>query len=885
LNSFFAELPRLAPLNYKNIVKGVGVFLFLFFVLSSNGQNKLKSKTHQVNGYEDLLAGWNNAEINFRNKLGLSKSEYSSFKNFYSTRLDSMRLEYARKIWAGKITEENVRGYLAFIQSQEIFLYKQFKQIKKEFPSSVSEYEGPDQSKPFTTCNSGCTNIDFSNGTLSGWNAFYAVNNSTTTNLNITGVTGGPCGAVTVAANDPNSNLSGAATDYQISIAKPGGDPLVPAIPMVYPGGTSGYSVRLGDSTNPNQGVAIINQTFLVSNANANLTYEYAVFLENPAPGSAHSFTEQPFFNQVLLNQNGDTISHCLNYDVVSSNASQFGFDSVRFYNNPNSQFDYVKYHNWVQVFADLQHYIGQCVTLQFESADCAPGGHFGYAYVSASCNPLSVINSVPNICGDVTLNAPAGAKSYAWTGPAGGIVGPANAQSVTVSISGTYSVVIAPVTGQACADTLALNVVISTAPPIRDSLLSLTNATCFGYNNGSILVGAKGVYPPLRYVWSNGEKQLNDTALVAGIYTLTITDTSKCVATFIDTVKQPALLVGQIASVLPLCPGQTATLTASATGGTKPYTYIWDSTSIGQSYKVAPTVTTVYTLNVTDSNKCKDAPLTISVSVNPKPTVKFTADSVVGCYPMCVTFTDRSKALPDSINKWTWNFGDGDSSNARNPDHCFTKTGNFTISLKVTSDSGCVADTTLVKMITTYNHPNPAFIESPQTTDILEPNVLYTDKSTDGYGIVRWLWEFNNEGLSYDTLQNPPIITYKDTGVQCTKLIVMNIHGCIDSTTECVDIQPVYAIYVPNAFSPNNDGKNDVFLPQGIGICGFDMYIYDRWGSPVFHTTDLYQGWNGIVAHGKGIAQEDTYIYLINTIDCVHHDGHRYVGNVTLIK
>ncbi|HXP50532.1 MAG TPA: gliding motility-associated C-terminal domain-containing protein, partial [Bacteroidia bacterium] len=150
--------------------------------------------------------------------------------------------------------------------------------------------------------------------------------------------------------------------------------------------------------------------------------------------------------------------------------------------------------------------------------------------------------------------------------------------------------------------------------------------------------------------------------------------------------------------------------------------------------------------------------------------------------------------------------------------------------------------------------------------------------------GIVNWLWTFNNPITPFSINTNPPPITYTDTGTFCSTLRVINKYGCADSVTGCVDIQPLYAFYIPNAFTPNNDGLNDIFLPQGSGVCGFNMYIYDRWGSPIYHTSDIKKGWNGTAGSSK-IAQEDTYVYLIITIDCAHHTSHRYVGSVSLIK
>jgi gliding motility-associated-like protein len=827
--------------------------------------------------YEELASYWKDALKDVKHRLGLSDNDFNVFTSFYRLKNDSMQYEFHKKIRLGKLTRENILGYEAFVESQELFMYQQFEQVKRNYPSSVTEYALTKQSKPLLTCNPGCTNIDFGNGTLSGWNAYYA-NNASETSYSITGVVGGPCGAVTGAANDPNTNFSGFGNDYQVEIMSGGTDPLASVIPRVYPG--SKFSVRLGDSTNPNSGVAIINQTFVVTAANANLTYEYAIFLENPI---GHTIYEQPFFNQVLLNSSGDTISHCLNYNVVSSNAAANGFDSV--YYNKNGNNDYVYYKDWIQVFADLQGYIGQCVTLQFECADCSPGGHFGYAYIDASCSGLSVINSSPVICGNgITLTAPPGATGYRWLGPPNGIVGPSNTQSILADSAGTYKVIIQPVTGQACSDTLSITIKKSNSPAIRDSIVSIVDEKCFGDKNGSIIVGAKGGTPPLAYLWNNGDTTLIDTGLAAGTYTLSITDSNGCGAKIIDTVKQPAKLVGSI-KAQHMCAGQSATLTASAKGGTKPYSFIWNNTTTGSTYTVSPLVTTTYTMTVTDTNGCTAPPIAVVVAINPLPVVDFTADTLSGCFPACIKFKDESTVAPDSVNKWLWNFGDGDSSIVRNPDYCYNKQGTFSVSLKVTSDSGCSASKIISQMITTFNHPNPAFTATPQTVSILEPNVTFTDKSTDEYGITNWLWMFNDPGHNTSTLQNPPLLTYTDTGTFCANLKVTNMHGCVDSVYGCVDIQPIYAFYIPSAFTPNHDGLNDVFSPKGAGVCGYTMYIFDRWGVPVFHTSDMNEGWNGKSGSSNVIEQEETYIYLINTVDCVHHQAHRYVGNVTLLK
>ncbi len=440
-------------------LKGFIAFLFLCngtLIAQTDSFHFTKDGKLKGQDFEEVNAYWREGGKALRTKLGLNTADFRQFITFYSNRIDSDRNTFIAKITSGAITKKNMFEYIAFKESQYIFYYKQYQEAKKNFPSSVAEYSVKHNynKRPEGTCNPSCTNIDFENGTLSGWNAYYASNSSSTTSFIITTPVGGAAGAVTKAAFDPSAAIN----DYQVEIMSGGFDALAPSVPTVSPFGGK-YSARIGDSTVPYQGVAILNQTFQVTAANTNFTYMYAVFLENPG----HPYYEQPFFNIALLDAVGDTIPHCGTYNVVSG-AGLPGYDSV-FYSNDG---DYVYYKNWTVVFASLKAYIGQCVTIQFQASDCALGGHFGYAYVDASCSPVGLISSSPALCGQkfITLTAPSGGISYSWTGPAGGIVGASNTQSVNVDSAGTYTVIVTPVTGTFCADTVSITVPKAPGPP-----------------------------------------------------------------------------------------------------------------------------------------------------------------------------------------------------------------------------------------------------------------------------------------------------------------------------------------------------------------------------------------------------------------------------------
>ena len=94
-----------------------------------------------------------------------------------------------------------------------------------------------------------------------------------------------------------------------------------------------------------------------------------------------------------------------------------------------------------------------------------------------------------------------------------------------------------------------------------------------------------------------------------------------------------------------------------------------------------------------------------------------------------------------------------------------------------------------------------------------------------------------------------------------------------------------LYALYIPNTFSPNGDGINDTFSPKGEGISEYELIIFDRWGNLIFTSDDINIGWNGIVDGGSETAQIDSYVYVVNVTS--EHDKKTYThrGVIQLVK
>jgi gliding motility-associated-like protein len=207
------------------------------------------------------------------------------------------------------------------------------------------------------------------------------------------GYTGNCCGI-----NTPNPGI----VTGRHTITTPGFDPMVlgcAQIPTVYPGGN--YSIQLGNSNGEAEAERITFDFTITPTSNL-IIYRYAVFLQDPG----HEVNEQPRFEAQLRTYDGQPIP-CTFYQVAAS-AQIDGFQNCG---------DLV-YKNWTTVGVDASAYMGQIVTLDLATGDCALGGHFGYAYVEASCAPLEIdarycLNSENLVA---YLSAPEGFASYLWS-------------------------------------------------------------------------------------------------------------------------------------------------------------------------------------------------------------------------------------------------------------------------------------------------------------------------------------------------------------------------------------------------------------------------------------------------------------------------------------
>jgi len=270
------------------------------------------------------------------------------------------------------------------------------------------------------------------------------------------------------------------------------------------------------------------------------------------------------------------------------------------------------------------------------------------------------------------------------------------------------------------------------------------------------------------------------------------------------------------------------------------------------------------------------------TITVHPLAVVDFMADTV-GCTLFCPSFTDLTMLASGQVVQWLWNFGDGNNALVQNPSNCYeNNTFNpqtYSISLTVMTDASCVSSLSKPDYITVLPKPLADFTLHPEKTNLLEPLISFYDQSQQA---ISWLWHFGDNAS--DSSQNP-VHAYQDTGSFLVELIVQNIYNCYDTANGIVYIEPDWALYIPNGFTPNNDGLNDYFFTQGYGITAFEIFIFSRWGQMVFYADDMQTTWDGRVMGKKSneIAMQGVYAYKINFTTVTHRKYTRY-GHVTLL-
>lgn len=481
----------------------------------------------------------------------------------------------------------------------------------------------------------------------------------------------------------------------------------------------------------------------------------------------------------------------------------------------------------------------------------------------SVVVNPIpsiAVSPSSPSLCaGGLTNMNASGANSYTWS--------PATFLSSTVgvnvtsspSVSITYTVV-----GElgSCLSQTVVNVT-AVQPPV----LSISpNATiCAGTSTNIAVSGAN------YYVWSsmNGLTTNNGGANVvaspSGSSSYTVTGAVLgCLGTItisIDVIPAPAIVTSAFPATI--CEGGSSAL--NATGATS---YTWVpvptlSNITGSSASAAPLSTSIYTVVGSNGALPYLCVATQTVEVVVTPTVSLVIPAV---NPICVGETAVLQA--SGASSYTWSPSTGLSS----PNQSFSnaKPSVTTVYTVTAGNTLCTSQGTVELVV----NPLPLVYAGADTT-------VNIDETVTLHGTGNVPVEFLSPAGAPLNCNFCNAITVNPQEKTCYTLRGTSSAGCVAYDDVCVLVSKEWNVYIPNAFTPNGDADNDVFMPVGYGLTQVKLLIFDRWGTQIFAGDENNPGWDGKLK-GK-LCEQGVYVYQAE-IKTMAGNTIKRVGHVTLL-
>lgn len=331
-----------------------------------------------------------------------------------------------------------------------------------------------------------------------------------------------------------------------------------------------------------------------------------------------------------------------------------------------------------------------------------------------------------------------------------------------------------------------------------------------------------------------------------------------------------------QINAVGPFCVNSPAvTLTAAMTGGTWSGTGITNAATGAFNPAIAGPGSHVITYTI--AGNCGNSSNT-TIVVNALPVVTFTVDNPNGCTPVAATLTNTTAGTNTAI--WSIN-GNQVSTDPASYIGIYTIPGCYDVTLTVNDASGCSNTATVNSMICVSGIPVADFDFSPTNATILNPTINFVNESS---GATNYTWNFDGLGTS---TQTNPSFTFPGTGPGNYNvcLTATNVDGCLDSICKIVTIYDEFIVYVPNAFTNDNDGVNDMFMPivSGHDPLSYEFYIFNRWGELVFESHNAQVGWDG--KYKAQDAKQDVYVWKLKVKKLNNAEDVVLYGHVSLLK
>lgn len=457
-------------------------------------------------------------------------------------------------------------------------------------------------------------------------------------------------------------------------------------------------------------------------------------------------------------------------------------------------------------------------------------------------------------------------------------IDGVASAELAPDLCEGIYELFI---TNDLCDTTKTLEL---TADPVPVIDLPLNYVICA---ESEVTMTATSVETDLVYNWDSGTigEAETQTPVEGDSYCVTATDQNGCtsIGHCTEIFFYPELALTSPEDVIP-CPGEAINLQANATGGEG--TYVWEWTDengvvLGADDLLFYTANEPITLTVLITDGCSPAGLSADVLVQtvvlPTPELVSTVETV--CIPVPAAFSLLNVEDFGAIN---WDFGDDTVGAGLEVSHTYETEGCYDISVGLIHNEGCPLNVVFEDILCAFDLPIADFSIREGTIVYNSVDEIHFDNTSEG--AIDYIWTLNGSEVSIE--ESPVIEGWKIPGVYEVCLEAINEHGCSDLVCTEIIVKLPPNVFIPNAFTPDLDGINEVFKPvMNFEPNEYTFEIYDRWGELIFVSTDPEIGWIGNVENGGYYVQTEVYTYQVTIVMPDTGNAELFEGLVTVLR